>query len=516
MRIAVILLFLAAATLSWCAQSKASQMLLIMPFENSSDAPGLDWIGEAFPEVLSTRLNSGPLFIISREDRLNAFDRMGIPVSARPSRATVYEVAQAMDADYVLMGNFQYDGKNLITHAHIMDLGRLRLGPELKESGPLTSLIKIQTALAWDVLNEMHLSSTMDKSQWTAQWAPIRLDALENYVRGVIAGSDQEKITRFKKAAELDPANMLAWLQLGKAYYRARDYQSAISSLAKVAKDDASANEAQFYLGLSAFYANQMEKAEAAFRGLATRLPLTEVYNNLGVVASRQGNRDAHAYFERTIEVDPTDPDYHFNLAVELNHEGDKDGAVRELRAVLALHSDSEARGFLDSLIAGVQPPRLPLERIKRDYDESGFRQLALEIENADEARLKTATPEEHAAFHVQRGQALLEQGVMGEAEKQFHEAVLLDPASAAAHAGMARALEAEQDTDGARNEALAALRLKPLAEAYLVLARLDLGDNNFQAAERNLDHALALDPANPAAVAIKHDLEASKSKLAQ
>ena len=175
--------------------SRQSQMLLIMPFENSSTVPGIDWIGEAFPEVLGQRLNAGPLFIISRADRLAAFDRMGIPSSAKPSRATVYQVAQELDADYVIMGHFRFDGQTFTANAHVMDASRLRLSPELTESGPLNDLIKIQTALAWDILDNLKVPGTMAKADFVAQFAPVRLDALENYVRGVLAsrsaGKDQ-------------------------------------------------------------------------------------------------------------------------------------------------------------------------------------------------------------------------------------------------------------------------------------------------------------------------------------
>jgi Tfp pilus assembly protein PilF len=305
---------------------------------------------------------------------------------------------------------------------------------------------------------------------------------------------------------------------LGKAYYYARDYASAITWLAKIPKDDAGSNEAEFYLGLSAFYADQMDKAEAAFRVLSSRLPLTEVFNNLGVVAARRGQRKgARAYFERSVQADANDPDYHFNLAVELYREGDAQGAARELRAALAIRNDAEARTFLDAVNSGAQSlPRLPLERIKRNYNESGFRQLALEIANADELRLQKAPPAQHAAFHVQRGQELLEQSVMVEAEKQFREAVKLDPSNAAAHAGLARVLEASQDRSGARKEAQAALRIKPLPDAYLVLARLELAEDNRAAAEQNLNQALALDPANPAAIGLKNDLASAKARSPQ
>ena len=61
-----------------------NQMLMIMPFENASNVPGIDWIGESFPEVVGSRLNSTSLFLISRDDRLYAFDRLGIPTTAKP------------------------------------------------------------------------------------------------------------------------------------------------------------------------------------------------------------------------------------------------------------------------------------------------------------------------------------------------------------------------------------------------------------------------------------------------
>src|SRR5262249_18597027 len=152
---------------------------------------------------------------------------------------------------------------------------------------------------------------------------------------------------------------------------------------------------------------------------------------------------------------------------------------------------------------------RLPLERIKRNYDESSFRQLAAEIENATEARLQKTDPAGRAAYRVERGRELLDQGLVGEAEKQFREAVSIDDRNAAAHAGLARVLESTNDAAGARNEAQASLHLAPSAEAYLVLARLDLADNNSLAAQQNVQRALALDPANAAAVALQHDIAA-------
>ncbi len=493
---------------------RSIQILLILPFENASAAPGIDWIGESFPEVVGNRMTSAPLFIISRDDRLYAFDRLGIPPSAKPSRATIYDMAQQIDADYVVVGRYNFDGNTFTAQAHVIDVQKLRLSPELTESGPLTDLIKVQTALTWDVLNTLHMVESLSKNEFQARFPPIRLDALENYIRGVVAANTQERIKHFKEAIRLEPKHTLAVLQLGKTYYNAREYDQTVNWLSKIPLDDRDANEAQFYLGMSAFYSNQMDKAEAAFHFLSGRLPLSEIFNNLGVVSGRRGDKHARAYFERSIQTDPNDPDYHFNLAVELYRENDSTGAARELHEALALHTDAEAKSFLDALSSGAGPKdHLPLERIKHNYDESSFRQLAVEIENMNEAKMQKSDPATHAAFHVQRGQQLLDQGLAGEAEREFREAVILDPASADAHSGLARVLESSQDDAGARNEARVSLRLKPTASAYLILARLDLAENNAGAAEQEVDHALAIDPANAAASSLKHDIAIATSK---
>jgi Tfp pilus assembly protein PilF/TolB-like protein len=497
---------------------RSIQILLILPFENVSSAPGIDWIGESFPEVIGNRMSSAPLFLISRDDRVYAFDRLGIPTGAKPSRATIYEIAQQIDADYVVVGTYNFDGSTFTVQAHIMDVQNLRLGTALTESGPLVDLIKIQTTLAWDILNSLRMAQKVSKNEFQSQFPPIRLDALENYVRGIVAGNTQERIRRFKEAIRLEPKHTLAMLQLGKTYYKARDYEQAVNWLSRIPQDDRNANETQFYLGLAAFYGNQIDKAEAAFQLLSTRLPLSEIFNNLGVASARKGEKQARACFEKSVQTDPNDPDYHFNLALELYQEADTAGAQRELRETLAIRPDPEAKSFLDALNSpGGGKDHVPPARVKQNYDESSFRQLAVEIENMNEAKLQQSDPVTHAAFHVQRGRQLLDEGLVTEAEREFREAVILDPKNPDAHCSLARVLEASQDQTGAKNEARAALRLKPTAEAYLVLARADLAENNTAEAEQDVEHALALEPANIAATTLKHDIatvSAGKSKL--
>ena len=498
----------------------SSRTLLVLPFENVSAAPGLEWISEAFPEVLGERMASPSLYVIPREDRAVALDRAGIPANIHLSRATLYRIAEQMDADYVILGQFNFDGQSFTATAQLLDMKRLHLSPELSEAGPLVKIIDVQTALAWDLLRLTNVGVSESRTDFLAAAPAVRLDAFENYVRGVTATESAEKLRRFREAVRLNPNYTLALLQLGRTYYDEREYEEAASWLERVPRGEPRAREASFYLGMAAYYLGDFARAEDAFSFVASRLPLTEVYNNLGVVAGRRGKRSEMEYFQKAVKDDPNDPDYRFNLAVALYKAGDAPAAARQLREALSLRpGDSEAKSLLDTItssaLARVQEPRtmaaakLPLERIKRNYNESSFQMLALEIQNAAEMRLAGTDPRTHAAFHVERGRDLLSKEFYAEAEKDFREAILLDPTNAAAHAGLARVLENSSDAAGARSEVNASLRLGPSADALLVLARLELKDNRPEAAAADVDRALSLEPANPAALALRNTVAA-------
>lgn len=526
---------LAAAQVSSEAGAQ-SKTLLVLPFENASKAPGLEWIGEGFAEVLSDRMASPLLYSIARQDRVYAFERSSIPTTVRPSRASLFRIGEQMDADYMVLGSYNFDGQTFTATAQLLDVKRLHLSQEITESGPLVQLFSIQDALAWDLLRLVDPRFNTQREQFLASSPSIRLDAFENYIRGVVATNRQEKIKKFREALRLNPQYTMAKMQLGKTYFGAREYQNAAATFASVPKTDDEAREANFYAGLSYYYLPDYEKAATAFSYLAERFPLTEVYNNLGVVEARRGRKDALDFFQKASDADPSDADYRFNLALALYRSGDSTGAVRELRQCVKVRpDDAEAKSLLDQIsatatAAGLPTPaagviaqatqptraRLPYERIKRNYDESGFRQLALEIQNATELRLAQADPKDHAAYHVEHGQDLLSHGFTTEASQELREAVQLDPRNVGGHAALAEALETQNELAGARAEAEAALKLHPTAQAFVVLARLDLRDNKLESAAQYVERALAADPANAAALELKRTIAAKLAERKQ
>jgi tetratricopeptide (TPR) repeat protein len=505
--------------------------VVIIPFENLSAAPGLDWLGESFPETFHEQLNAPILYVASRGERLRAYDRQGIPAGVHPARATLYRLAEQMDVDYAVFGSYRYTEDRINDHAarltataQLLDMRAQKLFPSVTESAPLADLGALQSALAWDLLRLIRTDFSVPKDKYVASVVPMRADAMEDYVLGITASSGEEKVHNYREATRLDSAFARAWLELGKTYYEQHTYDLAITALEQVQHSSPLSREANFYLGLAAYSRGDFAKSESAFQFVANRVPLAEVYNDLGVVAARRGQKKAAEYFARAIQNDPSDADYHFNLGVVLLQAGDRAGAARELHTALDHRSnDGEAKTLLDSLnspVGGLIPAsatvKMPSERIKRNYEEDAFRQISSEMSSWAEQRFSRSDARTHARFHVELGKELLAHGFTSEAATEFHHASIVDPSSSSPLIGLAEDYDARGDVVQARAEVEAALRLHESAEAYLLLARLDLKENKTEAATRNVNRALQLEPANSAGQNLKHTLAAKLAEKAQ
>jgi len=521
-RLALSLLLCAALhaqeTSSW------GRTLVVIPFENSSPAPALDWLSEGFAEGLRWQLDSPVLYVATREERLQAYDRLGIPSGVHPSRATVYRLAEQMDVDYALLGTYHSDGDNLKVMVELLDMRAPKLLPGITEIGRLSQLESLQAALAWDVLREIRPDFTLVEDKFISNAPSMPTAALEAYVAGILAPAADEKIRQLRESVHLRPAFAEAWLELGKTYYEQRAYAAAIASFDRIAPSSAVAREANFYLGLSSYSIGDFDRAEKAFEFVVASLPLAEVYNNLGAVAARRGQKKAAADFERAIENDPSDPDYHFNLAVAFSQAGDKARAARELRLALEHRpDDTEARVLLDSLtpppgtvVNSAMVSGLPQERLKRTYQESAFRQMTVQMQSWAERQFGRSSPRAHASYHVELGKELLVHGFFGEAEAQFRHAASVDPTSTAPLTALADLYDQRGDSSLARAEAEASLRLHESVDAYLILTRLDLREDRSDAAARNIDRVLQMDPQNASARDMKRTLAAKLQEKGQ
>jgi serine/threonine-protein kinase len=209
-----------------------------------------------------------------------------------------------------------------------------------------------------------------------------------------------------------------------------------------------------------------LDAAVAASREAIRVSPDTaDLHCNLGLILC-DGKHDyagAIAEFREAIRLDPHDAVYHFNLGIALSKQGKPDEAIAEYREAIRLDPDwSSPRDNLGALLS---------------------RQGAL------------------AGGHINRGNALKNEGKLDEAIAEYREAIRLKPDDAQSFCELAHALRRAGRMDEAAAAARAAIRLNPdYFWGHQLLAWALLGKEDWDGAAAGYREALRLKPDSSAA----------------
>lgn len=383
----------AVATIAMLVMGTArADTFLVLPFFNATKNQNLDWIGESVSETIREALASEGLMTLDRDDRQEAYRRLDLRPDAHPTRATVIKIGQVLDADQIIYGDFDLipppenaqpgNRGSLKITAHILNLRGFKQGPEFAEVAALDDLAAEETHLAWQTLQFIDPKMTPSEADFRHQRPPVRVDAIESYIRGLLSTNPDQKHKLFTQAVRLEPGYSQASYQLGMLAYSKKDYRQACDWLQKVARNDVHYRQANFFLGVCRYNTGDYAGAQSAFAMVASEVPLNEVYNNLGAAQSRRSLPEALDSFAKALDGDPGDPTYHFNVGYELWRQGKFDAAAERFRAVLDRDpQDTEATMMLGRCLkhTGPRPGDAKTEglaRLKTNYEESAYWQL--------------------------------------------------------------------------------------------------------------------------------------------
>lgn len=510
---------------------------LVFPFENTGPSSRLDWLSEGLEELTIQGLSGAGEQVYAPSQRVGELERSGIPATAKVSRATMLHIAEGLDADFVVFGNYSSDGKNLTIECRVLRVDPASLLPALRETGPLETLMELHSKLTWRLLSQNDHSYPLNLAEFTKTHHALRLDAFEHYIRGLTSNDDEARGREFREASRLEPDWVEPEFALGEDYFTRRDCNAALPLYTRVPKGHDHYVESLFAIGVCRLLLNQPEQAEEAFTMVQTALRTTaassidfpEVLNNRAIARARQNKfPGAQEDLRRAASLDPDEDDYPFNLGLIALRQGDFGGAaalfreaahrepdIPEDRSLLIAaleksgrkeeaeqerNSANEAFGPNGAPTARLEAKADSLTRFERVMTEIDPETLRYEMESVEARAATSGAPDvrdtrDTPAVHVRRARQEVSAGRMDVAESEYRLALASDKGNAAAHSGLAEIARRQGKLDDAVRELQASLQSRDSAVVRTTLARVLLEQKKYAQARAEAERALKLAP---------------------
>jgi len=370
----------------------AAEVVLVLPFENTSDHPEYNWIGESFADSMASLLDKPGLIVVSSDERAVAYQRLRLPLTVIPSRATAIKIARELKASMIVFGTYsvtvppaaapadkskpsEAPVATIMGQAKVIRVNEGRLAGDIFDGAwaprqydfgeSVKELQKVQGELAYQILYQRDKALSFSRTTLIQEATRVPPQSFEAYIKGSMTPEHEPtRAIYFKNAMKLygkengGAVYPEAAFQLGRFYFDQKDWKQAVEYFMMLQKKQPHYNEAQFYAGLAYWKTGDTSHALATLVPLADEkvMPLVGVYNNAGAVSVEAARNEKKpeerarlltqgiTLLSRAADSSPGDSTVLFNLAYALYlNEKYADAAVKLESVVISNQTDGEA-----------------------------------------------------------------------------------------------------------------------------------------------------------------------------
>jgi len=512
------------------AQNPSADVVMVLPFENTSNRAEYNWVGESFADALAELLNKPGLVVVSSDERELAYQQLRLPETVIPSRATAIKLARQAKATMIVVGSYsvtppQNTDEKQAGEAYVQVTSRVikvNEGRTLGEvmdggwatrqfdyGGLLTTLQDIHGRLAYQILYQRDKALPYSQNQIVQEATKIPQKAFEAYVKAVQLPLRSDTRANYLKNALHYYAESLggavypqAAFELGRQYMSLGNWKDATEYFSRLQKKEPHYAEAAFYASLGYTKLGDYGRALATVVPLSNDLPLIAVYNNAGAVAV-QAARENKNQEERTRLLNQgmeflsqasksasTDPMVHFNYGYALFLAGKYSEAAENFRPVITSdQQDGQAYFLFSKSLAklGNAEAAAAADDMARRYLRTAYAKWETEWQKSQTT----------SGVNLRMRDVLNREEVFGLDRESRITAAMGSPSSATQDLLVkARDLYQAGRDDEALPELHRVVMIEPTnAEAYLLSGRINLRRSDQEAAIAALKTAIFWDP---------------------
>jgi tetratricopeptide (TPR) repeat protein len=501
-------------------QTAPGARVLVIPFaaDVEAQAPGGAgaslWLGEAAAVLLGESLTSQGVGALTREERVAAFDRLQLPMSAALTRATMIRVGELTGATDLVFGDVTLEDE-LRVRVRVIHLQSGAERPSVEDADELEDVFPL-----FDRIGRRVADVTGRIRPRAEGVPPLPLEAFEGYVKGLVAGTPAVQQRFLEGAMRIAPTDPRILLALWGVYATQELHDRALASANAVPAESPLYRRARFAVAQSLTALRRFDGAFHELDALYRSQPAAAISNAMGIVQLRRGVPEAAGppamFFARAAREEPGNTTYLFNLGYAQALAASSSEALSALREAVRIEpADGDAHLVMSAVLGRTPEGQRELELARSlgtSLDPSqlvagvtvpaGLERLDLELNPSPAARLPIAMAQrdqqQTAAFHLSRARDLIEAKRDTEAIEALRRAIYLSPyadephlllgtlyrragrlteaidafkvslwskETAAGHVALGSVLLDTGDRDGARRAAERALQLAPTSE---------------------------------------------------
>jgi tetratricopeptide (TPR) repeat protein/TolB-like protein len=549
---------------------RGNDLVIVLPFENQSNKAEFNWIGASFADSLTELLNVPGLAVVSTDERELTYQRLRLPLSAAPSRATALKIAQEAHASVVVLGIYSVspaaDEKSLPEirgTARVIRVNEGRLAGDTMPDGrwawrpydfggPLVNLQRMEGTLAYQILYQRDKALPFSLNKILEQATKIPPRAIESFAKGIMT-EDREKRSNYLQNAlkEYEKVNAgavypQAAFELGNLYYQREDWKKAVEYYTKLQRRDPHFTEASFYASLAYWRMHDLPNALAQLSQITQDVPLTGVFNNAGALSAQAARaerapaererllKEALQLLARARDTAPDDPAVRYNYAYTLFLAGKDAEAAEQFRAVITQRPrDGEAlflyakalerAGQTEQAAAADNEARRYLAAYAKAQTEWQKSQSVAEVplrlnqkfdlpDYIEAEKIQTAATEPvdtTAQDLLVKAKDLYQAGDDDNALPELNRVLMVEPMNAEAHLLIGRIYQRRGELQRAVSSLKTALFWdQKLVDAHVLLGRIFLERGDRAQALTHARAAIQLDPNNQEAIALQRQVE--------
>ena len=252
---------------------------IVMPFENTSEDPSLDWLSSGLAHTLGEYLLGFGQKVMDDEERSVLLEGSGIPAGAPLALASALELGRktvarqgGMRIDRLVLGRFYVDKGDITLTVRAIDIRQEKARPWISRTGRLKDLLAVHRNLALALAKDEGLQVTESRAELLRkQSEDAPLLAFDSYSRAMAESDSKKRLQLLRKAMQQFPGYPKASYQTGSLLAREERWDEAATVLAQ-ASSDPFPYESEFHL-LSALVSLKRKDphgaAEEARRALA-------------------------------------------------------------------------------------------------------------------------------------------------------------------------------------------------------------------------------------------------------